>query len=282
MKKFYMMLAAVAAMTFTAQAQAYWDEIQVGDFENATEFFGGSYWDSAPTTFYLAHTGVQMIYTTEELAAVQGTPYVDIMSLTFKMCNEGAFEEMTRDVKIYMQAIDETQFAVVDGVKQFFNFENLVYSGQETYDLLSYYGDDMEFRYELQVPFRLTKGKNLLVTMVYDAEDDDNCTSSRFDAEFYTSGITGRAMTYTDNWTSFVDYALGEDFPDATAMLGCGTSVDLPVTKIEISFTPPTGIDEVKTITINDDAYYNLMGQKFTGNVPAGIYIHNGKKVLVK
>lgn len=282
MKKFYMMLAAVAAMTFSAQAQAYWDEIEIGDFESATEFFGGSYWDSAPTTFYLAHTGVQMIYTTEELSGVQGTPYVDIKALTFKMYNAEAFEEMTRDVKIYMQAIDESEFAVVDGVKQFFNFENLVYSAQETYDLLSYYGDDMELRYELLEPFRLVKGKNLLVTMVYDALDDDNCTSSRFDAEFYTSGITGKAMTYTDNWTSFLDYAMGEDFPDATAMQGCGTNVDLPVTKIEVSFTPPTGIDEVKAATTGDDAYYNLMGQKFTGNMPAGIYIHNGQKVIVK
>ena len=282
MKKFYMMLAAVAAMTFTAQAQAYWDEIEVGDFENATEFFGGSFWDSAPTTLYVAHTGVQMIYTTEELSMVQGTPFVDIMSLTFKMCNQEAFDDITRDVKIYMQGIDQSEFAVVDGVKQFFNFENLVYSGQETYDMLSYYGEDMELRYELDVPFRLMKGKNLLVTMVYDALDDDNCTSSRFDVEFYTSSITGQAMSYTDNWASFLDYALGDDFPDATATLGCGTNVDLPVTKIEISFAPPTGIDEVKTITINDDAYYNLMGQKFTGNVPAGIYIHNGQKVLVK
>ena len=28
-----------------------------------------------------------------------------------------------------------------------------------------------------------------------------------------------------------------------------------------------------------DNRYYNLMGQKVTGNLPAGIYIHNGKKV---
>jgi hypothetical protein len=68
------------------------------------------------------------------------------------------------------------------------------------------------------------------VTIVFDAEDDDNCTMGSDYAPFYTSGIRGRAMTYTDNWTSFVDYAQGDDFPNATAMLGCGTNVELPVT----------------------------------------------------
>ena len=43
--------------------------------------------------------------------------------------------------------------------------------------------------------------------------------------------------TYTDNTTSFLDFALGADFPNATSTLGCGTNVDLPVTRIEYSYT---------------------------------------------
>jgi hypothetical protein len=32
-----------------------------------------------------------------------------------------------------------------------------------------------------------------------------------------------------------------------------------------------------------DNNYYNLMGQKMNGNnLPAGIYIHNGKKIIVR
>jgi hypothetical protein len=35
--------------------------------------------------------------------------------------------------------------------------------------------------------------------------------------------------------------------------------------------------------TEDNGAYYNIMGQKMdANNLPAGIYIHNGKKVLVK
>lgn len=49
---------------------------------------------------------------------------------------------------------------------------------------------------------------------------------------------------------------------------------DLPTAITEIDATPTT---------TGDNAYYNMMGQRFTGgNLPAGIYIHNGKKIVVK
>ncbi len=44
-----------------------------------------------------------------------------------------------------------------------------------------------------------------------------------------------------------------------------------------------TGIDTIKSEVKGDNNYYNLMGQKMNGNnLPAGIYIHNGKKVVIK
>ena len=94
-------------------------------------------------------------------------------------------------------------------------------------------------------------GKSLLVTIVLDAEDDDNCTMGSDYAPFYTSGIRGKAMTYTNNWTSFVDYAMGSDFPDATAMLGCGTNVELPVTEIGYTYERLRG-------DVNGDGYVNI------------------------
>ena len=48
----------------------------------------------------------------------------------------------------------------------------------------------------------------------------------------------------------------------------------------------PTAITTVNNDSVNtgDNAYYNMMGQRFTNgnNLPAGIYIHNGKKVVIK
>ena len=45
----------------------------------------------------------------------------------------------------------------------------------------------------------------------------------------------------------------------------------------------PTAISTIATDVKADNAYYNLMGVKFNGvpSVP-GIYIHNGKKVVIK
>ncbi len=48
----------------------------------------------------------------------------------------------------------------------------------------------------------------------------------------------------------------------------------------------PTAITTVSSNPVNtgDNAYYNMMGQRFinANSLPAGIYIHNGKKVVIK
>ena len=278
-----MILAALAAMTMNAQEMSY-GAIEVGDFENASEIYNGSYFDMAPTNFYLAHTGAQMIYTTNELADLQLLEGVKINKLTFKFNNAGTWEEIYRDVKLYLQEIDDAAFAVnEEGIKQFFTFGEPVLETSVNYDFITSMDEDIELSLELNEPFEIAAGKNLLVTVVFDAVDDDNCTMGSDYAPFYTSGIRRQAMVYTNNWTSFVDYAQGEDFPNATAMLGCGTNVELPVTRIDYSYPTSTGIQEIKAVKAGDNAYYNLMGQKFNGeNLPAGIYIHNGQKVMVK
>ncbi len=278
-----MILAALAAMTMNAQEMSY-GAIEVGDFENASEIYNGSYFDMAPTNFYLAHTGAQMIYTTNELADLQLLEGVKINKLTFKFNNAGTWEEIYRDVKLYLQEIDDAAFAVnEEGIKQFFTFGEPVLETSVNYDFITSMDEDIELSLELNEPFEIVAGKNLLVTVVFDAVDDDNCTMGSDYAPFYTSGIRRQAMVYTNNWTSFVDYAQGEDFPNATAMLGCGTNVELPVTRIDYSYPTSTGIQEIKAAKAGDNAYYNLMGQKFNGeNLPAGIYIHNGQKVMVK
>lgn len=287
MKKFYLMLAACAAFSMNALAQeAQSATLTVGDYDGATSMVEGSFWDVAPTTFYVAHTGSQMIYTADDLADFDGKEEVKITKLTYRFYNEG-FDDITRDVKLYLQEIDATAFEVIDGVKQFFDFDAsaLVLEFEGYYSLLDYYGMDGEMEFDLSnAPFEVTPGKNLLVTVIFDAQEDDNCTDGTL-VQFYNSGLRNRVMTYTNNTVSFVDYTETEDFPKATATLGCGTNIDLPVTKIDYTYVDAvdTGIEEMKTSNAADGAYYNMMGQKLDGNhLPAGIYIHNGKKYIAK
>ena len=240
MKQLNLFLAAVAAFSISMQAQEVrYDTIEVGDYTNATEFYNGSYFDMAPTNFYLAHTGVQMIYTPDLLGDLEGKSNVVITKLKFKFYSE-TFEEIGRDYKVYLQETDAVEFAVDEnGVKQFFDLGNLALEGNMFINMLNCYGEDVEISFPLTMytPFALTPGKSLLVTVVFDAQDDDECTMGSDYAPFYTSGIRGRAMTYTNNWSSFLDYAQSSDFPNATATLGCGTNVELPVTLIEYRYT---------------------------------------------
>ena len=244
MKKLYMILAAIAAMTFTAQANdVCTGVVEIGDFDNATEFYNGSYFDMAPTNFYLAHTGAQMIYTADDLGNLEHD--VCITTLSFKFMNNDSYEDITRDVKLYLQETDANQFEVVEGVKQFFPFDNLVLEEEQVYEMLNFLYEDHELVLDLSdAPFALTKGKGLLVTVVFDAQDDENCTWGSDYAPFYTSGVRGQAMVYTDNWTSFLDY---EEFPDASAIYGCGTNVELPVTRINYFYEDiPSAVEEIE------------------------------------
>jgi hypothetical protein len=228
MKKFYMILAAIAAMTMTAQAQT-WGTIEVGDWENPTNAYNGSYFDMAPTNFYVAHTAAQMIYTPDMLAEIQDKPNLRLNQISFKFHCE-TFEDITRSFVIFIQETDATEFAVNDeGVKQFFPVEGEPISIEDkTYEMVYLYGEDATLSFRFNMPY--TPGKGLLVTVIADAYDDENCTMGSDYAPFYTAGI-GKVMTYTNNWTGFYEYTQSEDFPNATATLGCGTNVELPLTQ---------------------------------------------------
>ena len=281
MKRFYMILAAVAALALTAQAQ-YWESLEVGDFENA-ETYNGSYFDMAPTNFYIAHTGCQLLYTPDMLADFNDKFNLKIKGLSFRFYNE-SFDDMVRNVNIYLQETDATEFAVnEEGVKQFFPLGDQVVEEERTFFMSYLYGEDFDVSFRFDYPF--TPGKGLLVTIVFDALDDDNCTMGSDYAPFYTSGIRGKAMTYTNNWTSFVDYTHGNDFPNATASLGCGTNVELPCTRIDYYYEDPVQTASPEIITTPGDEFYTFTAQVKEGDPEAEVSLYlvdeNRGRVLV-
>lgn len=290
MKKFYMMLAAVAALTVSANAQdVLTGTINVGDYDNATNFYNGSYFDMAPANFYLNHYGSQMLYLYDtDFTDFEGKNDVKITKISYKFYDQAIYSDITANVKYYLQLVDETEFQTDNsGNKLYFDCFSTepVVEGEFYYEAFSAYGEDVEMTIDLSnAPFAITPGKNLVVTAVIDMTGD--CTASSDDAPFYTSGISNRAMTYSDNNISFTDYANDADYPKCSATYsGGGTRVNMPVTKIEYTYTEstPTAITEIESEAQNDAPYYDLMGRKMSAsNLPAGIYIHGGKKVIVK
>ncbi len=291
MKNFYIILAAVAALSLSSQAQdVKTGTLYVGDYEDATELVEGSYFATSPTNFYLAHTGSQLIYTAQELEEMVNDAdkeNVKITKLSYRFYNEGAYDEILRNVKVFAQTSDATQFYQIEGNKKFFEFGPTTPVLETVYEAALYEtaGDEGEIELDFaNNPIELEAGKGLILTIVFDADDDDNCTEGSL-VWFYSTGISGQVMTYTNNNISFVDYALEGQFPDANATLGCGTNVELPVTKIDYSYTSanPMAIDELPADASSNNTYYNLSGQKLDGNdLPTGIYIHNGKKFIAK
>ena len=57
----------------------------------------------------------------------------------------------------------------------------------------------------------------------------------------------------------------------------------LTIDNVSVVATAPSAIDEINVERVQDNNYYDLMGRKMnSNNLPAGIYIHNGKKIIVK
>lgn len=57
----------------------------------------------------------------------------------------------------------------------------------------------------------------------------------------------------------------------------------LTIDNLSIVATAPSAINEIDAVKVQDNNYYDLMGRKMNANnLPAGIYIHGGKKIIVK
>ena len=57
----------------------------------------------------------------------------------------------------------------------------------------------------------------------------------------------------------------------------------LTIDNVSVVATSPSAIDEINVERVQDNNYYDLMGRKMNSNsLPAGIYIHNGKKIIVR
>ena len=107
----------------------------------------------------------------------------------------------------------------------------------------------------------------------------------------YTAGYQTRGQVWTGTLKakqSFshvinlqVDYDMTVTFQSNS--LVPNTSEEYKISKqIVVRFVKATGIDEVKSDMRKSDDYYNLKGMRVKNPTRPGIYIHNGKKILVK
>ena len=112
-------------------------------------------------------------------------------------------------------------------------------------------------------------------------------------ATVWFGGADDNGVGYFEITEELLDGEISLDTPGANFRLPeAGTYtiklVEVPIKtavegiKMIVTKESTTAIESIKSDVKGDNNYYNLMGQKVSGNLPAGIYIHNGKKVVIK
>ena len=238
----------------------------------------------APTTFYLKHTGSQIIYTKADLAQVAGK---EITALKFVFNNQGLYQAYPRTVNVKMKEIGKDAFEYDNDRKDYLFFEEndakaVLSNYQYDEDLSAYYGTNGEMVLTLDKPFAYTGTGNLLVSISFDGTE--TCESA-FDMTFYYNPeAKNKAMTFTHDDVSFADYQETDDWPKAG--LNTGTRLEQPVTQL-VYQTPatPTAISNAATVApARSDAQtpaYNLAGQRVSSGYK-GFVIKGHKKMIVR
>ncbi len=292
MKKIYMLMAVAAMCAMGANAQTE-GSLELGKVKKAGEnYYDGGANYSAPMNFYYKHSGAQIIYTATDLKQIADLTTdneVKITELEFPFWAT-FYTEFKRNVKMILQESDATEFVKDQEKKKYKYFEfdknDVAYTGtfEYTYEYANNEGGVLKLT--LNKPFNYT-GKSIIVTVMADDDEATGTTDGAMDVPFYPNENKKRAMSFCNDNKSFIDHAGSQDFPYATSSVSYSTPIEQPITTVKYSYTakqPQTGIaDVIVNNSAQDNGYYNMMGQKVAEtNLTPGIYIHKGKKLLVK
>ena len=180
-RTFSSFLALFAALLVSAQvfAQKEQQTLMLGSYEtpDATEAWDGFNLQNAPFIFTYGHSGSQVIYTAEQLAAMNGK---EITSLSFKCYTYDDYTEAyTSNATLYLQEADSEKFpSDPNNVNKLnwieFNKDNVIAKAELNIDFLSaaVNYEDVEITFDFtDKPYKYT-GKPLVVTVVNDATGD--------------------------------------------------------------------------------------------------------------
>ena len=165
-QKLLLFLALFVAITVSAEVKT----LSVGGYNSGKDSpkFEGTNWYNAPIIPTYSHSGIQLIYTADELKEMANS---HIISLKFKLYVE-TFEEYNSSIKVYLQETDQTAFEF-DEASERYRWMTFASNSPATisYSLtgLDYYTEDAEMELDLSAaPFSFS-GKNLVVTIINDS-----------------------------------------------------------------------------------------------------------------
>lgn len=210
------------------------DEIIAGDADEG-QCYSGQYYEFSPGSFGLYHTGSQIIYTKDQLAALAGK---EIKGISFAIYNRDAFDTYSRTINVWVQEIDENAFTYDNSQKTYNYFEysnatKAIASKEIEIDGIGdyFYGMNYEINLPFDTPVAYSGTKNLLVTITFDGDTNtDNTDNIMF---YYNNDAKQLAMTACSDNSSFDDFHESTDWPEAkrSSSLSHGTQLDQPLTK---------------------------------------------------
>lgn len=218
----------------------------------------------SPFMFYGAYDTSMSLYYPEEINAPQGAK---ILRIGYEYTGQG-FKATTEEmpVKIWMKNTDQRETAQgaisTDGM-------TLVYDGYATFGP----GEGQTLSFDLDEPFEYDNTKSLCIVASREGARDENIDMFAALYRVFNSG-TGvhRSLAYSGT----------------TAYAGSSLYPEDPVPVLSMAFDKYTGISNATTgvtVVSANAPVYNLNGQ-YVGNstklLRQGVYIQNGKKIVVK
>ncbi|MDE7375737.1 MAG: chitobiase/beta-hexosaminidase C-terminal domain-containing protein, partial [Muribaculaceae bacterium] len=160
MKKL-LLFAAALAMAFAVKAET----LSVG--VSGASVYAGSAWEDGPVNFGYSNSGMQVLYTPDQLqAAIDNNGAVK--SLTFSFYNEMEFSDIDVSATAYLDVVDFTSFEA-DAANKYhyapFTTDHAA-TVSETISMLDYYYDNFDLTFNFAEPIQLEAGKALMLTVL--------------------------------------------------------------------------------------------------------------------
>lgn len=269
MKKLLLFIATIA-LAFGAKAET----LDIG--VSGADLYAGSAWEDGPVNFGYSHSGIQVLYTPDQLQAA----IVDngaVKSLTFKYYNEMDFNDIEVSATAYLDVVDFQKFEKDAGGKYRYvpYTKDHVATFSEAISMIDYYYGEFEITFNFANPIQLEAGKSLMLTVF--ATCDPCADGPHYVAGYYTepSPKTDRALYFSsDSQSAEEGLVAGEEckFTDYVV-----PAVTIGYDKVEIVkvpceapvFTPASGTalgpDDAITIACaveGAEIYYSLDGSE--------------------
>ncbi len=210
--KLKILLLATAAATISIPPAANQATLSLGGYEDTADSgenaFDGFNLQNSPILFNYVHSGVQILYTADELQEMANS---NITAIKFKYYNEGAYADYSGTAKIYIQESELSEFEKDETTNKYkwfvFDSENPA----TQVELTTSFGEDGgymdgEYIFDLSAAPFSYEGKNIAITVVNDGIDDNYVDPGMGAIRFYRTDANNRSLIYGSDTEDYLTY----------------------------------------------------------------------------